>query len=166
MEDNAATPRGPSTRTMDVIVGACLLVLGLLIMADNYRIGAGWAPDGPRAGYFPLRLGLLITLCSAVVIWRALHNKTDRSLFVEWVKLIPVAQVLVPLIVYITAMQYLGMYVASTLFVAGFMHWLGKYSWLKSFVVALIMSVLLFWLFELQFLVPLPKGPLEQMLGY
>jgi putative tricarboxylic transport membrane protein len=63
-------------------------------------------------------------------------------------------------------MQYLGLYVASTLFVACFMRWLGKYTWLKSILVAVITSVVIFWLFEMQFKVPLPKGPVEEWLGY
>ena len=36
--------------------------------------------------------------------------------------------------------------------------------WLK--LTALLVPVVCFWVFELQFRVPLPKGPLEAMLGY
>jgi putative tricarboxylic transport membrane protein len=33
-------------------------------------------------------------------------------------------------------------------------------------LVAVVMSALIFWLFEMQFKVPLPKGPLEAWFGY
>ena len=33
-------------------------------------------------------------------------------------------------------------------------------------IVSVAMSLIIFWLFELQFSVPLPKGPLEQWFGY
>jgi putative tricarboxylic transport membrane protein len=159
-------PRGPSTRRAGMVTGVVLFGVGLLILVDTWRLGAGWAPDGPQAGYFPFRIGLLIALCSVIVFIQAFRARNDPSLFVEWRKLVPVSQILFPLIAYIAAMQYLGMYVASALFVAALMRWLGKYTLLKSLTVAVIMSVVIFWLFEYQFSVPLPKGPLEQWLGY
>lgn len=165
-EDPLRPSRGPSTRVVDAIVGAIFLLVGIVVVVDNYRIGAGWAHDGPQAGYFPLRIGLLIALASIVVIVRALRSRADTSLFVEWVKLIPVSKVLFPLVIYVGVMQYLGLYVASTLFVASLMRWLGRYSWIKCIVVSVAMSAVIFYLFEIQFSVPLPKGPLERRFGY
>jgi putative tricarboxylic transport membrane protein len=158
--------RGPSTRHVGIIVGLVLFGIGVLVVADNARIGAGWASDGPQAGYFPLRIGVLIAVCSVIVIVQAFRRRSDQTIFVEWAKLIPVGKILFPLILYIAAMQYLGLYVASTLFVGGLMRWLGRYSWSKSVLVPLVMSAIIFWLFEYQFTVPLPKGPLEQWFGY
>ena len=63
------------------------------------------------------------------------------------------------------ASRFGGIYVASTIFIAFFMLWLGKYSWAKSVGVALGVSVVFFLLFEVWFKVPLPKGPLEAALG-
>ena len=60
---------------------------------------------------------------------------------------------------------YIGIYVASVLFVAFFMRWLGKYAWWKVGAVSVGLSVMLFVIFEIWFLVPLPKGPLERLLG-
>jgi putative tricarboxylic transport membrane protein len=159
-------PRGPSTRRVGMIVGAVLFGIGLLVIGDNIRLGAGWSRDGPQAGYFPLRIGVLIAVCSIAVIVQAYRRKDDGRVFVEWAKLIPVSKILFPLILYIAAMQYLGLYVASTLFVGGLMRWLGRYSWTRSIIVPVIMSAVIFWLFEYQFTVPLPKGPLEQWFGY
>ncbi len=45
------------------------------------------------------------------------------------------------------------------------MKWLGRYSWVLTLSVALGVVVLAFLMFEKWFLVPLPKGPLEDMLG-
>jgi len=74
--------------------------------------------------------------------------------------------VLVPTIVFVLAIKFLGIYVASALFIAAFMRAMDRFSWLKTIVVSIGVSAMLFWLFELQFLVPLPKGPLEAMFGY
>jgi putative tricarboxylic transport membrane protein len=51
-------------------------------------------------------------------------------------------------------------------FIAAFMRVMGKFSWLKTVVVSIGVSATLFWMFELQFLVPLAKGPLEALFGY
>jgi hypothetical protein len=45
------------------------------------------------------------------------------------------------------------------------MRWLGKYPWWKVGTVSVGHSVVLFCIFEIWFLVPLPKGPLERLLG-
>ena len=54
---------------------------------------------------------------------------------------------------------------SSTLFVAFFMRWLGKYAWWKVAAVSIGNSVVFFLIFEMWFKVPLPKGPLEALLG-
>ena len=74
--------------------------------------------------------------------------------------------VLVPTIVYVLAIQLIGIYVASALFIAAFMRVMDKYSWLKTLVISIGVNVTLFWMFEVQFMVPLPKGPLEALFGY
>ena len=57
------------------------------------------------------------------------------------------------------------MLLASTLFVAFFMRWLGKYGWWKTAAVSVGNSVVFFMVFEIWFKIPLPKGPLEAVLG-
>jgi hypothetical protein len=59
----------------------------------------------------------------------------------------------------------LGIYVASTIFIALFMKWLGKYAWPMTLGVSVAVPVVFFLLFEVWFKVPLPKGPLEAALG-
>jgi len=73
--------------------------------------------------------------------------------------------VLVPSAVYVALVGWLGIYVSAVLFVALFMRWLGKYPWWKVGVVSVGHSIVLFLIFEVWFLVPLPKGPLERLLG-
>jgi putative tricarboxylic transport membrane protein len=65
----------------------------------------------------------------------------------------------------IAVIVWTGIYVASTLFIAFFMRWLGKYTWWKVVAVSVGTSVVFFLIFETWFKVPLPKGPLEAALG-
>lgn len=152
-------------RTVDLVVGGILTCFGLLVMWSNCQLGAGWAEDGPQAGYFPFRLGIVIFLASIAVIVQAVI-KADRSTFVEKGQLKLVAIVLLPLAVYVASIQSLGIYVPSALFIGIFMMAVGKFSWWKAIVVSVGTTLVIFWIFELQFQVPLPKGPLEQLFGY
>ncbi|MNN09944.1 Tripartite tricarboxylate transporter TctB family protein [compost metagenome] len=60
----------------------------------------------------------------------------------------------------------LGIYVASAVFIVGFMVWVGKAGWPRALLIGVGINLMLFWIFEIQFRVPLPKGPLEAALGY
>jgi putative tricarboxylic transport membrane protein len=152
-------------RSAEIATGIIVGAFGLVAIVSNYQLGAGWAEDGPQAGYFPLRMGVAILIASIVVIIQALH-KNDRSAFIEHTQLKLVATVLLPLIVYIAAVQFIGIYVASALFIGIFMWLVGKFSWWRSAVTGVGVSLVLFWIFEIMFTVPLPKGPLEQLFGY
>ena len=75
--------------------------------------------------------------------------------------------VLVPSLIYRRAsIQYLGIYVASAMFIFCFMLVIGRENPLKALGVAFLVPFALFLMFEKWFLVPLPKGPLEAYLGY
>ena len=130
------------------------------------RLGARWAEDGPQAGYFPFYVGLLVCLSAAVNFLMALVNRRDAGRdFVELDKLKLVLAVLVPAAVYVAAISWIGIYASSALFIAFFMRWLGKYPWWKVAVVSVGTMVAFFLIFEVWFLVALPKGPLENLLG-
>ena len=93
-------------------------------------------------------------------------KKRNSDVFVSGAKFRPVLMVLIPTTAYVLAIQLLGIYVASTLFIAAFMRVMDKYGWVKTALVSIGVNATLFWLFEVQFLVPLPKGPLEALFGY
>lgn len=152
-------------RTAEIAVGVVIALASLLVIVSNYQLGAGWAADGPQPGYFPLRMGAIILAGSLFVIFQAV-KKNDRTAFVEKAQLRLVATVLLPLIAYVVVLEMTGIYVASTIFIAAFMRFVGSFGWLKSAAVGLGMSATLFWIFETMFQVPLPKGPLEAMFGY
>jgi len=164
--ETAAPMRGAvSERTVGAITAVVFFLIGVVMIVDNYRIGAGWAADGPQAGYFPLRIGVIICVAAALVFFQTLRGERGKA-FVTFARLRHVLVVLVPTIVFVLAIKFLGIYVASAVFIAAFMRAMDRFSWLKTIVVSIGVSAMLFWLFELQFLVPLPKGPLESMFGY
>jgi hypothetical protein len=85
--------------------------------------------------------------------------------FVTRAQLRRVLLVFVPTMLFCFGVQYLGIYVASFLLIAGFMRGVGKIAWWKSLVTAVVFTVIMFVTFDIAFDVIMPKGPLEAALG-
>lgn len=156
---------GISLRTMELVVALLLLAAAIVVIWSNQAIGAGWGPDGPESGYFPLRVGAIVLVCSLAVAWQGWRTPRE-PIFATWQQLRQVSVILVPLTVYVGLIGFLGIYVASALFLCGFMIVVGKAKWWRAGLIGVGVSVVLFWIFEVQFRVPLPKGPLEAAFGY
>ena len=118
-----------------------LFVIGAVVVFEARRLGAGWTSDGPGAGYFPFYIGLILCMSALGVIYQALVAKTrDDGAFVDRVQMGRVLSVLVPAAVYVLAIWFLGLYVASAIYIALFMIILGKYPPIKSVVLAVIVG--------------------------
>ena len=122
--------------------------------------------EGPRAGFFPFYVSLAVLISCAVNLAKILMSADDGSLFAEWGQIRQVLAVVAPTAVYVGAIPYLGIYVSSALLIIAFMKWLGNYNWPAAIAVGVVVPILTFLMFEVWFLVPLPKGPLENFLGF
>jgi Tripartite tricarboxylate transporter TctB family len=169
------TPQHPSdsvvsSSTVEIVTAVIILIFGAVTTYGSYQLGAGWTTDGPGAGYFPFYIGLLICIASIGVLVQTIlrRNKEEAEAFVDREQMKRVLSVLIPAIVYVGAVQVFGLYVASAVYIALFMVVLGKYSWIKSVVIALAVNALFFMMFEVWFKVPLHKGSINLLsfLGY
>lgn len=166
MSDPSKTPGcpGPGQRHVEMGVALFVLALGAITMIGSLQVGIGWGAEGPKSGFFPFWVGLIIVLASVRNFWRALAISPTR-LFAEWSQIAQVRKVVIPMVIYVALVPFLGIYVSSALLIAGFMRWLGRYGWLTTIVISLALPILIYFTFEDWFLVPLPKGPLEDWLG-
>ena len=166
-QNHESAQAGTRTILVDMAVAVIIFALGALVAYDSYRLGSGWASDGPQAGYFPFYISMLICISStAVFVQGLLKLRSDRKVFVTTEQLKQVMVILLPSTAYVVGVQLIGIYVPSAVFIGLFMRIAGKYSWLRSAAVGLAVSVSAFVLFEIWFKIPLPKGPLERLLGY
>jgi len=153
--------------TMDLIVAALIFALGALVAYESKRLGASWAADGPEAGYFPFYIGVILCVCGlAVFLQSLLKFKSDRQVFVTQEQFKLVLVVLVPTTAYAVGVWLIGIYVSSALFIILFMRFAGHYTWLRSAAVCALVSVTAFVMFEIWFKIPLPKGPIEALIGF
>ena len=160
--DRSAVKRG----TLEWVTAVVMFLLGVLVIYDSVRVGIRWVEDGPQAGYFPFYIGVLLCLAS---LWNLMKNHLDRAKakksFVGRRSLVLILSMLLPTVVYVVLIGWIGFYVSSILFIGLFMVWLGKYSWARSAAVSATVIVCIYLMFEIWFRVPLPKGPLENLLG-
>ena len=160
---------GVSTYVIEAIVAFLILVLGAVVIRGSWALGSGWTSDGPGSGYFPFYIGVILCISGAGILVQALFGKTrNTAIFVDSEQLKRVLSVLLPALVYVAAVQFIGLYVASALYIALFMIILGKYSPIKSVITALAVVTLFFFMFEVWFKVPLFKGQFDPLsfLGY
>lgn len=164
------SPPVARTYTVDIWTMVVLGGFALLMAYDNYRTGIAWADDGPRPGYFPFYLSIILLLASIYGLVKSLRGraatKDGGEVFVTRDQLKRVALVFIPTVAFCVATQWLGLYVASFLLITGFMLFVGKIAAWKSLLTGLIFSALMFYVFEVQFDVIMPKGPLEALFGY
>ena len=155
--------------SVDAVVAVLIFVFGVVLTVAAWRLGARWTSDGPGAGYFPFYIGLITIVASLGIFWQAVFSKSrDTRAFVDREQAGRVMSVLVPAAVYVLVAMFLGLYVASAIYIAVFMIVLGKYPRVKSVVLSVIIVAVFFLMFEVWFKVPLYKGVLNPLgfLGY
>ena len=167
MNESESSGASVGTRWPELIVAALLVAISLLVIKDSLRVGIGWADDGPRSGYFPFYIGLLLLVSSGWVLLKQLWRwRAADPAFAERGQIALVVSMLIPMLVYLGLIFGLGIYVASALLIGYFMVRHGKYGAALALPVAFGVPLAFFLVFERWFLVPLPKGPLERLLGF
>ena len=154
-------------RPVEMTTLAVVLAFSLVMAWDNWRIGARWESTGPQAGYFPFYVAMVM---AGACLWGLAREGTRLGKkdwpFVRRNQFKRVLQVFLPTLAYVPVTQWLGLYVASFMLVAGFMYFVGHIKAWKSVLTGYIFSMVMFLVFEVAFDVIMPKGPLERYFGY
>ena len=156
------------SRWPELGLGVLLMVAAVVLLVESQRLGSGWDEfDGPRAGYFPFYVGLLLLASSGWIVLRQLLGWRSRNPnFADRTQLGSVWAIVWPMTLYVALVQPLGIYVASALLIGFFMRRHGGYKLPALTAVSLGVPLFFFVVFERYFLVALPKGPIETWLGF
>ena len=163
-DDEGADDSRPllSNRTMEIVVALLLLGGCAIVIYDSVRLGFDWREgEGPAPGYFPFYIALILGFSSLVNLVAALRGHGAGEIFVSARPFGRVLAVLIPSLVYVGLVQYVGIYLASAVFITLFMLMVGRENPLKAVGVGLLVPFALFFMFERWFLVPLPKCSIE-----
>lgn len=167
-EEDHNEPALVTHRTADIVVACLFLVASAIVIKDASRLGFHWRPnEGPAPGYFPFYIAVVMAIASAINLARAVISKAEaEETLTTRTGVLRMSAIFVPAMIYVFATSYIGIYVASAIYIAAFMYFFGKFAIWKSLVVALAISGISFLMFEVWFLVPLPKGPVEALFGF
>ena len=155
---------GPSRQTVEGGTALATLAFAMIVILGSLQAGINWGAEGPQSGFFPLLTGAAIGISSLVNLTQCVRAGSSGN-FAEWAQLRQVAAVIVPTGVYVFAIGWLGLYLPSVILIAGFMIWLGKYNAFQAMAVAITVMAVTYATFEWWFLVPLPRGPIEDWCG-
>jgi len=154
-----------SRRTLEVATAATLGLFSAAVIAGALQLDTGWGATGPQAGYVPLRLGGLLLLVSALLMLQGARSSEGGS-FATREELGRSLSLLLPTLVMVVAMAWLGTYLTAALYLAFMSHRHGGFKWPRAAALGVVTTVLFFLVFELWFGVPLAKGPIEYWLGF
>jgi putative tricarboxylic transport membrane protein len=164
--DSQGGGAGPTQRSVEIGVALFMSAFALIILVGSVQVGVGWGAEGPKAGFFPFYVALLILASSIVNLGAVISGPRDDGRFAEWGQLGKVTSMLVPTTIYVALIPWIGIYAASVLLIAVFMKWLGDYGWAMVTAISIGVPLVTFVVFERWFLVPLPKGPIEEYFGF
>jgi hypothetical protein len=156
-------------RKADIACAAVLGAVGILVIADSIRLGNGWGMEGPQAGFFPFLLGSIVVACSLIIIWRA---ATRRGIAGTGKPFIPagawksVLWVVVPAGLMVVLTEIVGLYIAAAIYLLAYIRWVGGHGWKAALPISLLVPFVFYLLFDRIFLIPMPRGVLDRLLGY
>ncbi|MDN4547801.1 tripartite tricarboxylate transporter TctB family protein [Pseudomonas sp. C32] len=165
MSHSSDSPALVGTRWVELGLTLFTTLIGAVVMFGSVEQGIGWGDAGPEPGYFPFYIGLLLSAASVgnavltLVRWQAMSVAfVSRDAFRQ------VLSVFIPIALFVGAMPFTGIYVASACFIAWFM-WRDKvrvkpYGKLMIGCVSLGAVLASYLIFALWFKVPLDAGPM------
>jgi hypothetical protein len=151
-------------RAVEIGTAAALAAAGVVVSTASLAHDIGWSGAGPGAGYFPFRVGVLLTVAGVALIVQHLRVRAD-AVFATRSDLRRTLGVVLPTAALAAGTMVLGSYVASGLFLAFMMRRHGGYGWLPAAALGAASIAAFYAVFDLWFRVPLAKGPLEAALG-
>ncbi len=153
----------------ETVTATVLLIAALVLVREALRLPVTWTSSGPGTGFFPFMLTALVTVQAAIILVRQLRVPAPQGRtvpFVEREAYKPLLIVFLPMVAVIALIRYLGIYLGGVLYLAGYMTFVGRHNWVTIILVSVLVPLILFFIFERWFLLPLPKGLLLEYLLY
>lgn len=146
-------------RRAEILTAAALLGVALLVMYEAIRLGPGWGDIGPRGGFFPFWLAILL---GAASLWNLLAAVRDPRLsatpFFPPGAFGKVMTVLLPMAGAFVLVEVVGFYLAALVYLVVYIRLTGRQAWPLTLAVSVLFPVLAFLVLERWFLILLPKG--------
>ena len=149
----------------------CVAIILEVRFIPATRQPVGWEKGlGPEAGWFPYWLAVMMLICSLIVLIPKVIQgvkeglKEDKA-FVSVEGFLAIMRALLPMVIYVVTLPWLGFYLGSTLYLVYYLRAVGKHSWTLSLLTGTIFSVSIFLIFENALKLTLAKGFIEPILN-
>ncbi len=149
----------------ELIMAAATCLMGLVISVGALEFGIGWGDAGPEPGAFPFYIGVMIMVASLGTAVQTLLRRPQGEAFLDWERAGRVAAFFGPMLAFVVASLFLGLYVAMAAYLFAVMRLQGGYSSPTSAAAGVGAAIFFYVLLEIGFKVSLMKGPLEAALG-
>ncbi len=150
-----------TTKAADNLVAVALLVLGLIVGIDSFRMGAGWGMEGPQGGFFPFVLSLLMIGGCVVIMRQAMKGTSSvkgSKPFVPEGGMRPVLTVCIPAVGMVLATEVIGLYLSAMIYLLLYIRIVGEFRWRTVLLVSIPIPIAFYIAFEKLFLIPMPMG--------
>lgn len=140
-----------------------IFAIAVYMVSDGFPGGQTGAPG---AGFFPQIIAVCIGTLALVEIAMTVTTDHSVSRSIGSTDIVKFAVPVVGLILYSYLFQYVGFLLGTTLFLFMIMRYSGVESYVSCFLVSIVSSITLFYIFGDFLSVPLPTGvvPFEQFL--
>lgn len=142
----------------DVAASVAFFALAVFVMIEGGRLGAGWDERGPQSGFFPFWLAVLMGFGAVATFIKSLRRSSPGPFFENRQEVRDLLRVGVPLAVTVISIPWLGIYVATALYVWLFAWWYGAFRWWTSLLGALAFAALLYITLTRGMNVPMPMS--------
>ena len=155
-------------RRAEILCAVALLILAGVVAREAIRLDIGWGGIGPKGGFFPFWLAVLLGASSLVTLIRAVlaSNRQAAEPFLTRERLGLVLTVLAPIVFVVPLIEIVGLYLTAFLYLFLYIWWTGRKSWFVVATISLVFPLAIYLIFEKWFLIPLPKGLLEAYLPF
>lgn len=145
-----------------------LLVLAGVVAREAIRLEIGWGDIGPKGGFFPFWLAVILALSSLSVLIQSIKRRgqTSGGAFLPREKRGLLFTVLVPIALVVPLIYTVGFYITGFLYLTLYIWWTGRKAWWVNLSISVLFPVAIYFIFEKWFLIPLPKGLLESYLPF
>lgn len=148
-----------TVRSAELVAGGAFVALGVLLMVEANSLGPGWGPSGPRPGFFPFGLALVMALGGLGAIVEGVKGNRLHPVFENAQEVEDLLKVGIPLALAIASVAYLGFYIMAALYIGLFAWWYGRFRWPSALLAGVGTSFALFMLLERGFRIPMPRSP-------
>jgi hypothetical protein len=146
-----------------------ILAIGTVVILDARQYGIfGWGSAGPQPGLYPFLLGIGVIAGGLVVVGQTVLRAPRAEAgepFIPPGALKPILSVAIPAALTLVLTQFIGLYLASGLYLAVYMRWIGRHRWITVAACSILIPLSGYILFDKLFLIPVPEGSLTGRLG-